>query len=51
MLPGQVLHGIAADLCLVVAQSQAGEILREAFIEPVLRRGIVEIQKQTCKFV
>ncbi len=49
VFPRQVLRGVAADLCLVVAQAQAGKILREAFVKPVLCRRIVEIKKQTGK--
>ncbi len=48
MFPRQILHGVAADLCLIVAQAQAGEILREAFVKPVLRRRIVEIQEASA---
>ena len=51
MFPRQILHGVAADLCLIVAQAQAGKILREAFIKPVLCRRVVEIQKQLRKVV
>ena len=43
MVPGQAPGRVAANLCLVVAQAQAGEILGKAFVEPLLRRGIVEI--------
>ena len=51
MVPGQALGGIAANLCLTVVQAQAGKILREALVKPLLGRRIVEIQKQTRKIM
>ena len=51
MVPGQAPGRIAAHLRLVVAQAQAGEILRKAFVKPFLSRGIVETQKQARKIV
>ena len=39
MVPGQSLYRIAPNLCLAVAQLEAGEILRKAFVEPILGRG------------
>ena len=51
MAPGQALGRVAAHLCLIVSQAQAGEVLRKAFVEPFLRGGIVEIQKQVRKIM
>ena len=51
MFPRKILGGVPADLGLVITQPQAGKILGKALVKPILSRGIVEVQKQTCEFV
>ena len=51
MAPGRARYRIAANLGLGVTQLEAGEILGESLVKPILGRGIVEAQKQPCKIV